>query len=379
MRANRLITLTSVLLTLPLSPHVLAQQPQSRAPATAKKAAAELTLRQFRQMFLNQRILILKGSMIPDPRALLRKLRNEKDADEDGSLGGWQPMKQGPDGSFKNDFDKGAFIPYKYKDQTPKVIDIRENAVLEQAKEGQKNALGETVTDNDIVNPSVRIIVQFDDGLLAEYSSIVSLILDQQSYSPDHWDMEFMLASVRDGHAEIMRRNLQSTIGQKVYAIHDSLLFTADITPEDLLDLGKRETKRLDDVTLLSPMTIVAANYNDRYDFVVWKLRLSDGREIISAARYQDDFIETGNAPSFLKRVTGTLLLSVPPSLTTQEISAIRARKIFRGMSRQALLYSWGAGSENDYGRGGKQLVYGNQFVYLDNNGRITDWQTVNR
>ena len=356
--------------------HVLAQQARPGG-STKKVASNELSLRQFRQMFLNQRILILKGSMIPDPRAFLRKLRNEKDADEGGSLGGWQPMKQGPDGSFKDDFDKGAFISYKYKDQTPKVIDIRENAVLEQAKEGQKNALGETVTDNDIVNPSVRIIVQFDDGQLAEYSSIVSLIVDQQSYSPDHWDMEFMLASVRDAHAEIMKRNLQSTIGQKVYAVHDSLLFAADITPEDLLDLGKRETKRLDDVMLLSPMTIVAANYNDRYDFVVWKLRLDDGREIISAARYQDDLGETGNAPSFLRRATGTLLLNVPPSLTAQEISAISGRKIFRGMSRQALFYSWGTGRENDYGKGGKQMVYGNQFVYLDTNGRITDWQTV--
>ena len=78
-----------------------------------------------------------------------------------------------------------------------------------------------------------------------------------------------MLASVRDSHAQIMVQNLQSTIGQKVYAVRSSLLFPADITPEDLLDLGKRETKRLDDVTLLSPMTIVATNYNDRYDFVV--------------------------------------------------------------------------------------------------------------
>jgi tetratricopeptide (TPR) repeat protein len=347
---------------------VLAQQPQTRALPPAKKGVpTELSLRQFRQMFLNQRIVILKGSHVG--------------FSYEDSLGGWQPMKQGPDGSFSSDSDKGAFIPYKYKHQTPKVIDIRENVVLEQAKERQTNALGETVTDKDIVNPSVRIIVQFDDGQLAEYSNIVSLIMDQHPVSPDHLDMEFMLASVRDVHAEILRQNLQSTIGQKVYAVHDSLLFAADITTEDLLDLGKRETKRLDDVKLLSPMTIVAANYNDRYDFVVWKLRLSDGRELISAARYQDDLSEAGNATSFLSRVTGTLLLKVPPNLTAQEISAIRNRRIFRGMSRQALLYSWGAASENDYGRGGKQLVYGNQFVYqfvyLDINGRVTDWQTV--
>jgi len=339
------------------SGYALAQQTRAAAPAK-KGAPSELSLRQFRQIFLNQRIVILKGHDI-------------------GSLAGWQPMKRGRDG-FEDDLGfRGAFIPYKYKDQTPTVIDIRENAVLEQPKEGQKNALGETVTDNDIINPDVKIIVQFDDGQLAKYSSIVSLIMDQQSYSPDHWDMEFMLASVRDAHAEIMKQNLQSTIGQKLYAVHDSLLFPTDITPEDLLDLGKRETKKLDDVTLLSPMTIVATSYNDRYDFVVWKLRLSDGREIISAARYQDDLSEAGNAPSFLRRVAGTLLLNVPPNLTAEEISAIGNRKIFRGMSRQALLYSWGAASENDYGRGGKQLVYGKQFVYLDMNGRVTDWQTV--
>ena len=349
-----------VLLGIFASGYVLAQQPQGPTPAPPKKRPTELSLRQFRQIFLNQRIVILKGHDI-------------------GSLGGWQPMKRGRDG-FEDDLGfRGAFIPYKYKDQTPKVLDIRENAVLEQPKEGQKNALGETVTDNDILNPDVKIIVQFDDGQLAKYSSIVSLIMDQQSYSPDHWDMEFMLASVRDAHAEIMRQDLQTTIGQKFYAVHDSLLLPADITPEDLLDLGKRETKRLDDVTLLAPMTIVAANYNDRYDFVVWKLRLSDGREVISAARYRDDLseAEAGNAPSFVRRVAGTLLLNVPPNLTAQEISAIRDRKIFRGMSRRALLYSWGAGSENDYGKGGKQLVYGKQFVYLDAHDRITDWQTV--
>ena len=141
MRTNQLIAVGNVLLTLLLVPYVSAQQSNGRSPTPAKTPAPkELTLRQFRQMFLNQRILILKGSMIPDSRALLRKLRNEKDAEESGSLGGWQPMKQSSDGSFKNDFDKGAFIAYKYKDQTPKVIDIRENAVLEQAKEGQKSA-----------------------------------------------------------------------------------------------------------------------------------------------------------------------------------------------------------------------------------------------
>ncbi len=49
-------------------------------------------------------------------------------------------------------------------------------------------------------------------------------------------------------------------------------------------------------------------------------------------------------------------------------------------MSRQAVIYSWGATTENDYGKGGKQMVYGdNQFVYLDNSGKVTDWQSMDK
>lgn len=128
-------------------------------------------------------------------------------------------------------------------------------------------------------------------------------------------------------------------------------------------------------------MTIVAAKYNERYDFIAWKLRLPDGREAISAARYRDEEVsKNGNDNSFLGRSIGTLLLKTPSNLTPQEIVAIGARKVFRGMSRQAVFYSWGLTGENNYGRGGWQLVYGDhQFVYLDSSGKVTDWQSVGK
>jgi len=75
-------------------------------------AARDWTLADFRHSYLNQRILILKGT----------------DAGR-GSLGGWQPVTQASDGSFTDDYGKGAFINFKYKDQTPTIIDIRENSV----------------------------------------------------------------------------------------------------------------------------------------------------------------------------------------------------------------------------------------------------------
>ena len=245
--------------------------------------------------------------------------------------------------------------------------------------------MGKTVSDEDIVNRSHGSNLQFDDGQMATYANIVSNIRDRSiatDYTaPDFWDMEFMLVSLRDAHAEIVARSLPQTIGKKVYAVHDSLLFGVDITPEDVLDLGRRITKQLTDFPLLTPMTIVAATYNDRYDFIVWELRLDDGREVISASRYRDeDVSKIGNDNSLLGRGISTLLLKVPSSLTPQEIAAIKTRKIFRGMTRQAVLYSWGVGKENNYGTGGKQLVYGgSQFVYLDSSGKVTDWQSLGR
>ena len=88
-----------------------AQLPDKPVPEV-KPAASDWTLADFRHSYLNQRILILKGT----------------DAGR-GSLGGWQPVKQAADGSFTNDYGKGAFINFKYKDQTPTIIDIRENSV----------------------------------------------------------------------------------------------------------------------------------------------------------------------------------------------------------------------------------------------------------
>ena len=364
-----LYVLFAVICLLPPS-FIKGQQPKTSPDAASATATVrEMTLREFRSVFLNQRILILKGQ------------------DIGGSLGGWQPMKMTKSGSFTDDYNKGAFINLKYRDETPKVLSIRENTVAgtEKPTEGTTNAFGETITDADIVNPSVEVIVQFDDGQLAKFTSIVSLIMDRSAKWPDketnHLDMEFMPVSTRDAHAKVVNQNLQGAIGQKVYAVHSTLLLKADISPADLTDFSRRLEKQVDDVQLLTPMTIVAAKYIDRYDLIIWKLQLDSGRFVIGASRYRDEDVSANrNDNSFLGRSIGTLLLNIPPNLTEREISAIRDRKIFRGMSRQAVIYSWGSASENDYGKGGKQLVYGdNQFVYLDNTGKVTDWQTIDK
>jgi hypothetical protein len=369
MHTNALVKAVGALSCLLLSSSLLGQQEKPSPAPAANAEAREMTLREFRRIFLNQRIVIMKGQ------------------DIGGSLGEWQPMKMAKNGSFTDDYNKGAFINLKYKEETPKVLSIRENTVagLEKPTEGTTNAFGETITDADIVNPSVEVVVQFDDGQLAKFTSIVSLIMDRSAKwsdrGTDYLDMEFMPVSTRDAHAEIVKQNLQGVIGQKVYAVHSTLLLGADISPADLTDFSRRIQKRVDDAPLLTPMTIVAAKYIDRYDLILWKLQLDNGRVVIGTSRYRDEeFSANGDDDTFLGRSIGTLLQKIPSGLTPQEIVAIRDRKIFRGMSRQAVIYSWGATTENDYGKGGKQMVYGdNQFVYLDNSGKVTDWQSMDK
>ena len=325
------------------------------------------TLGQFRAKYLGQRVLILHGHDIA------------------GSLAGWQPVLQNPDGSLRDDFKGGAFISFKYKEQIPTIV-----AIQSRAKKTSNNIMGDPVNNDNEINPNVTIIFQFDDGRLAKDFDYVSAFAGHYTMrgnemcrplcnpDQDRWEMPIMLVSERDAHAPIIAQNLPNTIGRKVYAIHQSLVFGLNITPDEVLNQGGYG-KTLEDVPLLTPMTIVGANYNPRYDFIAWKLRLPDGREIISASRYRDDASSNvGNDNSFLGRSIGSPLTAVPPNLTPREVEAIKGKKIVRGMSRRAVFYSWGVASENDYGRGGKQLVYGdNQFVYLDPDGKVTDWQST--
>ena len=191
-----------------------------------------------------------------------------------------------------------------------------------------------------------------------------------------------MLVSLRDAHAETVARRSPTNNRRKkcmqfmipCYSESTSLLKICSTWDADIPRSSRTSL-------LLTPMTIVAATYDDRYDFIVWQLRLDDGREVISASRYRDEDVSNNeNDNSFLGRGISTLLLKVPSSLTSQEIAAIKARKIVRGMTRQAVLYSWGVAKENNYGKGGNQLVYGDsQFVYLDGSGKVTDWQSLGR
>jgi hypothetical protein len=82
---------------------------------------------------------------------------------------------------------------------------------------------------------------------------------------------------------------------------------------------------------------------------------------------------------TFFERVIGSLLEEIPSSLTKKDLDAIRSGTIYRGMKEEAVEYTMGfPDKENDWGTGGKQLIYGKSFlVYVNRQETVVDWQSL--
>ena len=79
--------------------------------------------------------------------------------------------------------------------------------------------------------------------------------------------------------------------------------------------------------------------------------------------------------------ISSGLLSSLPTGLSAEELDAVKKRIVMRGMSTTALRLALGfLKKENDWGKGGKQLVYSDtMLVYLDNHGKVVDWQLLEK
>jgi hypothetical protein len=273
------------------------------------------------------------------------------------------------------------FIDSKYIGKEAVVVAVQLDA--RTARGRHANALGEVVNDDAIENPDVDVFVRFEDGKLATVSTD-SFLLDRY----------VILVRGRDRHAALMSTSLRSVVGRQLYACADSRLYPVSTSLSELVaavdSYSTLETKRVRDVPLLQPLTILEAKFFPEHDAIVKKLRLSDGRDVLTIDRYRDsddkpilDENFTYNDESFLQKASGSSLLitSIPSVLDSHDIAAVQNRQILTGMSRRALRCGYGTPDKvNDWGSGGRQLVYygGRLLVYLDADGRVSDRQALN-
>lgn len=307
----------------------------------------------FKQAFLNQDVIV-----------------NDVPYNENYCLE-WVIARQLPDGNYEALDILTGHKAIGYRGQTATVIAVQlAKSFLQTARVGGTNAFGESVGEDDIDNPYMEIVVRFEDHTLAMVSGFPITLVPEK--------ME--LASNRQSLRDELETKLPSVIGRKLYAVGFSDLYKPTATIEELTGLNaSRARLSITDVPRLQPLTITKAKYVPDVNAVLLKLSLPDGTSAIAytPSTYLQSDRHEGD---FLSRVAGTLLASIPSDLTAKEIEAIRGMKLFRGMSKDALDYAIGfKESENDWGRGGKQRIYfgGKLNVYLDNSGKVEDWQSL--
>jgi hypothetical protein len=257
--------------------------------------------------------------------------------------------------------DMETYLPATYKGRTATVVAIQLNNL---EKQGKVNALGESIGPDNTVDPYFDFVVRFQDGQVAMTTGY-----------PNTISLEVRLASAQSAAAQEMAAKLPNVVGKNFFACGITSLYSPDATLEELLGTS-RILKEISDVPFLVPLKVTAAKYDEGGNAVILKVELPDGKDALAIA--SGDQLTEKDTP-FIDRISGSMLSEIPKKLTPQEVAAIKKRSIFRGMGNNALYYSIGLPkSENDWGMGGKQLVYTDGLmVYLNNQYKVVDWQSL--
>ncbi len=111
---------------------------------------------------------------------------------------------------------------------------------------------------------------------------------------------------------------------------------------------------------------------------MILKLRLPNGSDALTLALGDTMPNLTG---AFLDKlpISSGLLSSLPMGISAEELDAVKKRIVMRGMSTTALRLALGfPKKENDWGKGGKQLIFSEGFlVYVNEDNKVADWQIL--
>jgi hypothetical protein len=335
------------------SVRVPAQSPRAKVKvSTPVPAEPAKTLGAFRRQFLNQKILI--NDVAFEGRYCLE----------------WTMAEAKSDGTFVEVEGINNHLPFSYRGETATVVAIQlAPSFLQKTRVGDTNAFGEPAAEDEIADPYMDVIAKLDNGTVAMVRGYPITLVPQV--------ME--LASIRDSARQTIESQLQSIIGKNLYAVGYSRLYKSTASVEEMS--GSQELlARLSpsDIPLLQPIKIVKVKLLPESGDVVFKVLLPSGSEAIAytPASYID---LTQEKQSFLSQISGTLLAAIPTGLTPREVKAVKERTVFRGMSADAVDYALGfKDSENDWGRGGRQLSYfhGKVLVYINSSNRVEDVQS---
>jgi hypothetical protein len=260
--------------------------------------------------------------------------------------------------------DSSRWISSTYKGQTATVIAVQQNDI-QVSTPPKVNALGEPI-EGPKLPLELEFVIKFPDGLIALRSDSLAGIKQWLILPED--------VAAKKAAAEQRGEKSKQLIGKNVFATALSKAYRPETTIAEMSD----DRGRLYPPQLV-PLRIVAAKWSPELACAIVKLELPDGSYALSMASPEPQ--EHALFHDEIGCRTASLLGDVPSFLSSSEIRAIQNRKIALGISSLAVRYAIGyPDRENDWGRGGKQLVYKTGLrVYTDLDDKVIDWQLLSQ
>lgn len=281
--------------------------------------------------------------------------------------GGWHFVRENARAGFEM---ASGDIPYNMKGTRGVVVFIAQA----RTKSVGVDAFGEKIKEEDIVNPYFDLVVRLPDGRLVKTTHYYLTLMS---------NME--LASRFDEIRVQILKEIDSWIGKTIYVMGFSCLFPPDSEIDTMASLSIRCGGQKLNIPNLTPLKIVRAKYLENHHAILLKVEFLNGKTglIFGDLTYlrtpvtgETLFKETTR--SFIRDIDKELIES--EGLTESDIAAVKEGTIFRGMSEKAVFYSIGLRSkENDWGGGGKQLIYGDRIYVYIKDGKVTDWQIMSK
>ncbi|HET9836798.1 MAG TPA: hypothetical protein VFR84_01095 [Candidatus Angelobacter sp.] len=249
------------------------------------------------------------------------------------------------------------FIPDKYVGKKATVIAVQETEDSARRATTQKvNAMGEVINTRPPGADDFDIVVKFEDGLVA---------INKETLQAAAYDLLLPedLAKLEDQN----KANLEKTerlVGRDFYATALSSIYRSDVTLAEMQPANRMSPP------FLEPLHVLAAKWNEQAHCAIVKLELPSKTQALALMAADGGTCYGSN-----------LEPEIPKFFSPQDIYGVKNRTVAIGMKEMAVHWAIGYPErENDWGRGGKQLVYGDYLmVYIDTSGKVEDVQRFQR
>jgi len=339
------------------------------APWRVQFGSGKITFLQVKYLFLYQNVIV--GGTV-------------EDLGSSSQLLDWRIAEQTPESmSASNDktpHPPRYFVPHAMEGLSVRYSGKKANVIAIQlhtpdaasAAKKPLNAMGEPISDDDIINPCFDVVVRFPDGTTAMTTQYPASIANAMLAEP---------MTVIDAAADRLQQELPEIVGTSIYAAGFTPLYKPNTTIDEMVNQVDARRIAPADVPLFVPLPIVAARYVDAVGVVI-EVLFPNGDRAISLTSMSQLFLPplNGKQQSFLECVIGLFLPEIPRKLTRKEVSAIKSGSIYSGMSENALEYVMGfPDKQTDAEDSGRKLTFRNSLVVVINySGRVESWKFLN-